>query len=310
VLLASLRPFGAAVANNSIKYYTHSSNSDYQALQAFYNMRFLHNNGTFQASYTYSKLLSDSQQIDSPPFNVDAYNLHSSWGPDILNHPQLFSANVAYDLPSLQNKSTLVRATLGGWQTAAIVSVASGPSISTLLNGVQGLADPAGVGQGNAAGVNRPDRVAGQPCHTSGMSSQQFINPNMFTVNGYQLGKVGNAGIGTCLGPNTRNVDFSLHKNFKITERISAQFRMEFFNLFNHPLYSAQDVINNQTLGFNTIVYGDANGNVVKPNAVGVLVGATQILSAVPNPGSNFGRTLDVRENGFRQIQYALKINF
>jgi hypothetical protein len=94
-LLSSLRPFGAAVANNAIKYYTHSSNSDYQALQAFYNMRFLHNNGTFQAAYTYSKLLSDSQQIDSPPFNVDAYNLHSSWGPDILNHPQLFSANVA-----------------------------------------------------------------------------------------------------------------------------------------------------------------------------------------------------------------------
>jgi hypothetical protein len=309
-LLSSLRPFGAAVSNNSIKYYTHSSNSDYQGLQAYYNMRFLHDNGTFQASYTYSKLLSDSQQIDSPPFNVDAYNLHSSWGPDILNHPQLFSANVGYNLPTLLNSSTLVRATLGGWQTGAIVTLASGPSISTILNGVQGLADPAGVGIGNAANVNRPDRVAGQACHTSGMSSQQFINPNMFTVNGYQLGKVGNAGIGTCLGPNTRNVDFSLHKNFKITERVSAQFRMEFFNLFNHPLYSAGDVINNQTLGFNTIVYGDASGKVVTPNAQGVLVGATQILSAVPNPGSNFGRTLDVRENGFRQIQYALKINF
>jgi hypothetical protein len=119
------------------------------------------------------------------------------------------------------------------------------------------------------------------------------------------LGKVGTAGIGTCLGPNTRNVDFSLHKNFKITERISAQFRMEFFNLFNHPLYSAQDVINNQTLGFNSVIYGNASGTPVPLGPT-----ATQILSAVPNPGSNFGRTLDVRENGYRQIQYALKINF
>jgi hypothetical protein len=257
-------------------------------------------------------LLSNSQQIDSPPFNVDAYNLHSSWGPDILNHPQLFSANVAYDLPSLQNKSTLVRATLGGWQTAGILTLASGPSISTLLNGVQGLGDPAGVGNGSATAVNRPDRVLSQPCHTSGMSSQQFMNPNMFTVNGYQLGKVGNAGIGTCLGPNTRNVDFSLHKNFKITERISTQFRMEFFNLFNHPLYSAQDVINNQTLGFNAPIFGDASGNPVPKDAKGnqILTTATQILSATPNPGTNFGRTLSVRENGFRQIQYALKINF
>jgi Carboxypeptidase regulatory-like domain len=310
--LSALRPFGTAAANNSIKYYTHASSSNYQSLQAFYNMRFLHNNGTFQAAYTYSKLLSNSQQIDSPPFNIDANNLNASWGPDILNHPHLFSANVGYDLPTLQNSNAFARGALGGWQTAAIVTLASGPSISTLLSGVQGLGDPAGVGNGAATGVDRPDRVSGQSCRTSGMDSRQFINPNMFSVNGYQLGQVGNAGIGTCLGPGTRNVDFSLHKNFKVTERVKAQFRMEFFNLFNHPLYSAQDVINNQTLGFNSPIFADASGTPVPLDAKGhqILTTATQILSAVPNPGPNFGKTQSVRENGFRQIQYALKIIF
>jgi len=100
-------------------------------------------------------------------------------------------------------------------------------------------------------------------------------------------------------------VDFGLNKSFKVTERVAAQFRLEFFNLFNHPLYNAQDVINNNTIGFNNIVYGDASGNTVPLGPT-----ATQILSGTPNFGANFGKSLSVRENGFRQIQYALKFTF
>jgi hypothetical protein len=301
-LLSSLRPFGTGVANNSIKYYTHASSSYYQGLQALYNMRV--HNVTFQAAYTYSKLLANSQRIDSPPFNVDADNLRASWGPDILNHPHIFSTGLLYDFPLLQGQNAFVRGAFGSWQASTLVGASSGPSISTLLNGVQGLGDPAGVGNGSATNQDRPNRVAGQSCRTSGMDATQFINPNLFTVNGYQLGHIGNAGIGTCLGPGNTNVDLGVDKNFKITERIKAQFRFEFFNLFNHPSYSAQDVINNQTIGFNSVVYGDASGKAAP------LTGATQILSATPNPGSNFGRSQSIRENGYRQLQYALKFIF
>jgi hypothetical protein len=33
-----------------------------------------------------------------------------------------------------------------------------------------------------------------------------------------------------------KNLDFSLFKNFKIRERFNAEFRVEIFNLLNHPV--------------------------------------------------------------------------
>jgi hypothetical protein len=52
-------------------------------------------------------------------------------------------------------------------------------------------------------------------------------------------GTNGNAGRNTFLGPNFRNVDMSISKNWHFGERYSAQFRTEFFNLFNQPNFAA-----------------------------------------------------------------------
>lgn len=311
-LLSSLRPYGAAVANNSITYYSHGSSSNYQALQTFFNMR-INDRSHFQAAYTWSKLLADSQRLDTPPPNVDGNDRHASYGPDLLNHPHIFSASLVYGLPMLSSANPIIRGALGGWEASTIIGLSSGPSITPLVS-INGLGDPAGVGNGTATGRERPDRVSGEGCRISGADSKSWLNPNQFTVNGYQLGQIGTSGIGICSGPPTRNVDLGVDKNFKLTERIRMQFRMEFFNLFNHPLYTAGDVINNATINFQNPVFGDANGNVVmpstNPSTKGQLIGATQILSADQVPSSNFGNAQSVRENGYRQIQYALKIIF
>jgi hypothetical protein len=307
-LLSGLRPFGALVGNNSITYYSHGSSSNYQSLQTQFTAQ-LNPRTRVQASYTWSKLLADSQRLDTPQPNVDGEDRHNSYGPDLLNHPHIFNGSVVVGLPMLSNSNALVRGALGGWESSVLLNISDGPSITPQVS-VQGLGDPSGVGNGTATSHERADRVDGESCRASGADPKTWLNPSMFTVNGFQLGKIGTAGVGLCSGPPTRVVDLGVDKNFKITERVKMQFRMEFFNLFNHPLYTAQDVINNETLNFNSPVFGDANGNVVTPNANGVLVGATQILSATPAPSSNFGRAQSVRENGYRQIQYALKIIF
>jgi hypothetical protein len=43
---------------------------------------------------------------------------------------------------------------------------------------------------------------------------------------------------GLLSGPSFWNLDMSLSKRQAITERLSAEFRAEFFNIFNHPVFA------------------------------------------------------------------------
>jgi hypothetical protein len=95
---------------------------------------------------------------------------------------------------------------------------------------------------------------------------------------------LGNVGRNAFRGPFQQNWDLSITKNTKITELTSVDFRAEFFNAFNHPVFSGP-----QSGGF-----GSATGNL---GIVNIANGATagSILSTANRP---------------RIIQFALKLNF
>jgi len=300
----ALRPFGPLKGDNSLTYYTRNASSSYNSLQALFNMRFSRNS-IFQVAYTWSKLISDTQLIDTPALNVDPYNPSASRGPDLLNRPQILVANLVYNLPTLQGRDKYVRGALGSWEVSGIVNLATGPSLTPIINSIANLGDPSGTGSNS---LERPMRVAGQPCRVSGPDGRQWLNPNAYTMNGFQLGKIGSSGVGICSGPGNSDVDSSLRKNFRITERVKVQFQFDFFNLFNHPQYQASAL--NMGLNFNAVntaaspEFKDAAGN-----------GTTNIFKAVSiqnttlNPGT-FGYATQSRENGWRQLQYGLKISF
>ena len=85
------------------------------------------------------------------------------------------------------------------------------------------------IGQGpqyfSDAVINDPGEFFGTPTTTSP------VNGN--TV----LSSPGNLGRNTFTGPSWWNLDFSLVKDTKLTERMQVQFRAEFFNIFNHPTF-------------------------------------------------------------------------
>jgi hypothetical protein len=49
--------------------------------------------------------------------------------------------------------------------------------------------------------------------------------------------------------PRYADIDFSLHKNFQITERFRLQFRTDFINAFNHVQLNAPDMSFGSTMG-------------------------------------------------------------
>jgi hypothetical protein len=65
-------------------------------------------------------------------------------------------------------------------------------------------------------------------CYAVGKS---FLIPPAF-------GTLGTSGRNTYRGVPFSNVDFSVTKEMKFKERLTAQFRAEFFNIFNHPNFA------------------------------------------------------------------------
>jgi hypothetical protein len=61
----------------------------------------------------------------------------------------------------------------------------------------------------------------------------QCLTDDNFCTTGF-----GNLGRNTFRGPSQQNWDFSLIKNFKITERQSLRFTADFFNIWNHTNFS------------------------------------------------------------------------
>ena len=112
-----------------------------------------------------------------------------------------------------------------------------------------------------------------------------------------------------------------MHKNFKITERVNAQFRVDFFNLFNTPQFLGN---NNGSQRLNTNLIGSnasfaCTTNYQISNAAGFAAncpaGVTNLVgwnNASTRDGGNRNQNFGVvsQDRGPREIQYSIRIEF
>jgi hypothetical protein len=94
------------------------------------------------------------------------------------------------------------------------------------------------------ATLNVPDRVPGVSEYLPDPGPDGWFNPAAFTdpgtvrnVKGNPITLFGNSARRVARGPTSRNLDFSLFKNFRIRERANVQFRAEAFNFTNSPTF-------------------------------------------------------------------------
>ncbi|HXG91920.1 MAG TPA: carboxypeptidase regulatory-like domain-containing protein [Blastocatellia bacterium] len=233
---------GAAVGN--IAQVISGANSNYNALWITANKRF--SRGLqFNASYTWSKSL-DYNSLNSQGVVVqDSNNIRGDRGLSDFDARHRFVANAIYELPFKGNR--LVE----GWQISTITQLQSGNPVNILAGNP--LAIPGtSIGALNIASFTgvatiRPDLIG--PVRTVGKPTQWFTNivcdprdPRgcpagavfALPVGPGNLFHFGNLGRNVIIGPDFKNVDFSVLKNTRITEDVRVQFRAEIFDIFNH----------------------------------------------------------------------------
>jgi len=109
---------------------------------------------------------------------------------------------------------------------------------------------------------------------------------------------MGNESLGYCHGPKFVTTDPTLQKNWKVTERIGLQFRLDAFNLFNHPNFSPN--ANGSPIGKVNCGSQAAGFNPCSP---------TNNLITAMQPGASLAATSAVA-NSDREIQYGLRLTF
>jgi hypothetical protein len=206
--------------------------------------------------------------------------------------------SMIYSIPG--PKSGVSGKVLGGWQAGAIVTAQSGSPFTPVVNG-----DPYNRAQGDV-NMGYVNLVPG--CNPVNSNYKQanlnYLNLNCFTVPtapqalaaqcdpvsyGVTISTVtsgpvpcqnliGNLHRNQIVGPGLFDMDFSIFKNIKLTERITTQFRVEMFNVLNHPSFLPP--LNREA-----------------------------VLNTNGTPVSRAG-LIDTTADDPRQIQFGLKLNF
>jgi hypothetical protein len=229
-----------------------SGNSNYNSLQV--NFRHAFGYGlSLQAAYTWSHELDNMFQSggsnSNGTNNVNDENLQRWYGTGGLNQAQMLILNYVYDLPFFKGTSHhMVHSLLGGWELSGITSFLAGHpidlqcGIAGLSTGIGGPAVCNSLGHlGVQKGVVNDPQFGPTPTWFDPSVLGQITVPQLSANN--QPGMFGYLGKDPLTGPGRNNWDLALLKNFALPwfhgEHSSAQFRLETYNTFNHPQWTA-----------------------------------------------------------------------
>jgi hypothetical protein len=248
--------------------------SNYNSFQTTLKIKDWHR-VTSQFAYTWAHGLDEMTQYRFV-LPQNSFDLKADYGNSDFDTRHNFTALVSYSLPS---PSKGPRRLLEGWEVSSLLSFHTGQPFN-----ITTASDNTGTNEN----VQRPDLV-GDPfagvSHEFNKSGVQWINPAAFALPA--PGTFGNLSRNKFYGPAFGSVDFSVFKNTRLTERVTAQVRFELYNLFNRV-------------------------NLAPPNTLGAFAG--------PNGQNGFGQSVDtigdftgapgIGPGEPFNVQFALKLIF
>ena len=283
---------------------TNGPTSDYNALQIQFQRR-LSRGLQALVSYTWSHSFDSASagSIGNASNSAAATNPNANRGPSDFDIRNALSAALTYALPS-PKLNPFVSVITRGWSLQSIIQAHSAPPVDifngnfgTLSNGF--LANP------------RPDVIPGIPLYLYGPQypggkafnnivvtggcpdgSDQigpFCSPPIDPNTGNPL-RQGNLGRNALRGFGAVQWDFAVHRDFRIHELLTLQFRAEMFNVLNHPNFAPPiGDLSDPSFGLSTVVLG-------------------QYLNGGSLGGGGLSSLYQI--GGPRSIQFALKLSF
>jgi hypothetical protein len=258
-----------------------SATSDYHALQVKFQRR-LARGLQGLASYTFSHSIdiastdAFANYLNTPAF-VSSPSVDRGNSDFDIRHS--FTAGVTYDIPDTGSQE-VAHAIFGGWSLDGFLFARS--------------AAPVGVVGGifYAAGTSLYPRPNLNPGVSLELYGSQYPGGKIFNSAAFTAapaGQQGDFGRNVLRGFGASQLDFGLHRQFRITERVGLRFQAEFFNIFNHPNF------------------GSPNNDLTSP-----LFGqSTQTLASSLGSGGAYGGFNPLYQiGGPRSIQFALKLQF
>lgn len=270
-----------------------TASSDYNAFQAQFQRRLSHGLQAL-ASYTWSHSIDDGSNGTfgvGPNSFVPGVSANSNRGPSDFDFRNTFSAGLTYAIPA-PHINTPTSAILGGWSLENVIHAWSAPPVNVYYSQFEFLS--------GAFTQVRPDIIPGVPLYLTGSQypGGKALNPAAFTSppldsDGNPI-RQGNLGRNFLRGFGATQWDFAVHRDFPIRESLKLQFRVEMFNVLNHPNFAPPV------------------GDLQSPQSINPQFGlSTQTLSdSLGGPAGLGGFSSLYQVGGPRSVQLALKLVF
>jgi hypothetical protein len=202
------------------------------------------------SNFTWSKCLdvADGNGDINAVAEENPYNLRMDYGRCGSDYQKIFNTTLV--AKSAFRLHGIAKYAVNDWELAPLFHILSGAPFNITQGSDESLTD---------LGTDRPNRVPGTPAvkwvtmrSGTGEANRGYLNQAAFTLNTVP-GTYGNLGRNVVSGPMTFQFDSQISRIFPIDEKLSLAFRIEAFNVLNHPSFSNPSASNPSSGSFGQI---------------------------------------------------------
>ncbi len=235
---------------------------------------------TAQVAYTFAKAILSS----GADFN-NQFNFQNTHGPSLLDQRHRLSIAAVYAPGAFHGGGTAAQALLSHWIISTVMAFNAGRPFTALLAGGTCTSSTLNINNFDGAGNN-----------INNTAFNQSTNNTATGINGGSPSPT--RGFNSFYGPWIDEIDLGVERQFHITEKHLISFKVQVFNLFNHPNYFVQNG-------------GGVNATQYTPVGTTCGDGATLNQQCFLIPNAGFGSRQQVSElSGPRILQAAFTYRF